>query len=299
MQNDDEISKIEDIKSYVDSLSIEEIRAKIALFSNILKEKTEELVNVNSVLAQKDAVNFKENSMFSVNDLKSGGESSPREADENLIRKDHQRNLISLDKQNQENIKKETEKIDEEFTKEIDNISSIHDKKVEDFRKEISNLHLELEDYKNKDKYITKKEHEKKIYSIISSKEKSIENCEETIEKIENNIRKNFSSLINNNSKIRKKFPPIDISTLGTEEFEKNLNDYFDAVKAQKEVNKENKSIVLLNPSVRESTFKESIIVNKTEGSDFDEGDCECNYGENDDCIINKFPTSNYQVFKK
>lgn len=300
---DEEISKIENIDGYINSLSPEDINSKLISFSKLCEEKMHEMQDLfNTINLKEERIN-----KLTLSSIIKDNTSSQIEEPKNdeILRREHKQKLNELEKEFQQKLEKEIENLEEKYKSDIDIIMDDHNKKVKDLQEEIERLKNEV-DYanENKDKFISHSEHQERVQEIINKHKEEIDKYDKDIEEIEKKIKDTYPDKINLNNQFIKtnkisKLPKIDVYTIQDEKFQEQLDNYLIYLKQLKE--KEQNGLITLISTIdkgndEDKSYKESIIINRTDNSEYESNENDYDIGENESISINIFPSAIYQT---
>lgn len=293
---DEEISKIENIDSYINSLSPEDISNKLIAFSKLCEEKMHEMQDLFNSINQKEEKINKLTLSSIIKDNPPPQIEEPK--NDEILRREHNQKLKELEKEFQENLEKEIENLEEKYQKETEVIIDEHKKNVKHLQEEIEQMKYEI-DYANEnpDKFISNSEHQERVQQIINSHKEEIDKYDKEIEDIEKKIKETYPDKINMNNQFIKnnkkcKPPKIDINSVQDEKFQEQLDNYLNYLKQLKE--KEQNGLITLLSSIDDGndddkSYKESIIINRTDNSEYESNENDYDIGEHESKNIN-FP---------
>ena len=293
---EEEILKIDNIDSYINNLSPEEVNSKLIAFSKLCEDKMKEMQILFTTINQKED---KINKLATTTSLLKENNNTSNQSDEpkidEVLRREHNQKIHELQKEYQDKLEKEIESLEEKYKTEMDQIMEEHNKKVKELQEAIEKMKSEIE-YANENQvqYITIAEHKDKIQSILDENKDLIEKYDKDIEDIETKIKTKYPNMINNDNAFIKNnnivyLPKFDVESIQDSKFKEELEKYLTFVKSIKE-NEKNGYITLLSPistkPEEHQRNKESIIINKTENSEYESNDCDYDIGDQEDIKI-------------
>lgn len=301
---DEDISKIENIDNYINSLSPEDISNKLISFSKLCEEKMHEMQDLFNSINQKEEKINKLTLSSIIKDNPPPQFEEPK--NDEILRREHNQKLKELEKEFQQNLEKEIDNLEEKYKNDIENIIDEHKKKVKDLQGEIEHLKNEIDYAKeNQDKFISNSEHQERVQQIIKKHKEEIDKYDKNIEDIEKKIKDTYPDKINLNNQFIKtnktcRLPKIDVNTVQDETFQEQLDNYLNYLKQLKE--KEQNGLITLISSIDngnddDKSYKESIIINRTDNSEYESNENDYDIGE-PESIINNFPCAIYQTNK-
>ena len=150
--------------------------------------------------------------------------------------------IFQIDKENNEQLKSELLKLKDEYNQQIQSISNEHDLKIKKLRNEIQSLKEQIDVYSDKEKYITKEEHEQILNELKKKHKKELEPFENEIKELEKFISENYPNvLLNNKENNNEMFSNLNISN---ETSSRINNNYLDSINNNSSLNiKKNENI--------------------------------------------------------
>lgn len=291
---EEELLKIDNIDCYINNLSPEEINAKLISFSKLCEDKMKEMQMLFTTINQKEDKINRLATTSSTKENNTSNQSDEPKIDE-VLRREHNQKIHELQKEYQDKLEKEIENLEEKYKTEMDQIIEEHNTKVKELQEAIEKMKNEIEyANENQDKFITIAEHQDKIKAILEDNKELIEKYDKDIEDIETKIKSKYPNMINNDNTFIKNtnivyLPKLDVDSIQDNKFKEELEKYLSFVKSVKE-NEKNGFITLLSPisTKPEDTKinKESIIINRTENSEYESNECDYDIGDQEDIKI-------------
>ena len=130
---EEEILKIDNIDSYINNLSPEEVNSKLIAFSKLCEDKMKEMQILFTTINQKED---KINKLATTTSLLKENNNTSNQSDEpkidEVLRREHNQKIHELQKEYQDKLEKEIESLEEKYKTEMDQIMEEHNKKVKE-----------------------------------------------------------------------------------------------------------------------------------------------------------------------
>lgn len=117
--------------------------------------------------------------------------------EDTILKKSHLKKIQQLQKESDEKLQLKLEKLKEEFNEEIQLIAEEQEDKRKKIQENINDLKHQIDEYNDKDKYMTKEEHERILSDLRKSHQSELEPFEREIIELEKYINDNYPDIIN------------------------------------------------------------------------------------------------------
>ena len=183
--------------------------------------------------------------------------------------------IFQIDKENNEQLKSELLKLKDEYNQQIQSISNEHDLKIKKLRNEIQSLKEQIDVYSDKEKYITKEEHEQILIELKKKHKKELEPFENEIKELEKFISENYPNvLINNKENNNELFSNLNNSN-SNEISSRINNNYLDSMNINNSINmKKNENISSISAFVDDINNESNLDINKKGINNFNSKKC-------------------------
>lgn len=129
------------------------------------------------------------------------------ETEDTILKKSHRKKIQHLEKEYDDKLELKLEKLKEEFNEEILQIAEEQEAKKKKIQDNINDLTHQIDEYNDKDKFITKEEHERILCDLKNSHRLELEPFEREIIELEQYITNNYPDIINKENTKTQSFP--------------------------------------------------------------------------------------------
>jgi hypothetical protein len=183
--------------------------------------------------------------------------------------------IFQIDKENNEQLKSELLKLKDEYNQQIQSISNENDLKIKKLRNEIQSLKEQIDVYSDKEKYISKEEHEQILSELKKKHKKELEPFENEIKELEKFISENYPNvLLNNKENNNELFSNLNNSNSNDISSRIN-NNYLDSMNINSSINmKKSENISSISAFVDDINNESNLDINKKGINNFNSKKC-------------------------